>query len=95
VLTCDQYGNNSDTGYCNPKYDALYKQQGVTIDQAKRLQLVHQAQEIIATDRPYIVMSYPNVVDAYSKHVAGFYNVPGYGLFDVVQTTLQAHKAGQ
>jgi peptide/nickel transport system substrate-binding protein len=95
VLTCDQYGNNSDTGYCNPKYDALYKQQGVTIDQAKRLQLVYQAQEIIATDRPYIVMSYPNVVDAYSKQWAGFYNAPGYGLFDLVQTTLQVHKAGQ
>jgi peptide/nickel transport system substrate-binding protein len=95
VLTCDQYGNNSDTGYCNPKYDALYKQQGVTIDQAKRLQLVYQAQEMIATDRPYIVMSYPNVVDAYSKQWAGFYNAPGYGLFDLVQTTLQVHKAGQ
>ncbi|HXQ56928.1 MAG TPA: ABC transporter substrate-binding protein, partial [Actinomycetes bacterium] len=95
VLTCDQYGNNSDSGYCNPKYDALYKQQGVTIDQAKRLQLVYQAQEMIATDRPYIVMSYPNVVDAYSKQWAGFYNAPGYGLFDLVQTTLQVHKVGQ
>ena len=95
VLTCDQYGNNSDTGYCNPRYDALYKQQGVTIDQNKRLQLVYQAQQIIATDRPYIVMSYPNVVDAYSKQWAGFYNAPGYGLFDLVQTTLQVHKVGQ
>ena len=26
---------------------------------------------------------------------AGFYNAPGYGLFDLVQTTLQVHKAGQ
>jgi hypothetical protein len=50
---------------------------------------------MIATDRPYIVMSYPNVIDAYSKQWAGFYSAPGYGLFDLVQTTLQVHKAGQ
>ena len=30
VVGCDQYGGWSDTAYCNPAYDKLYQQQGVT-----------------------------------------------------------------
>ena len=30
VVNCDQYGNRSDTGYCNRAYDKLYAEQGVT-----------------------------------------------------------------
>ena len=36
VVGCDQYGGWSDTAYCNPAYDKLYQQQGVTLDPAKR-----------------------------------------------------------
>ena len=33
VVTCAQWGGWSDTGYCNPEYDALYKEQGEAVDQ--------------------------------------------------------------
>ena len=36
VVGCDQYGGWSDTAYCNPAYDKLYQQQGVTLDPEKR-----------------------------------------------------------
>jgi peptide/nickel transport system substrate-binding protein len=54
VLQCNQYGNWSDTAYCNPEYDRLYKEQAVTVDQEERKQLVWQMQEMIYNDRPYI-----------------------------------------
>jgi peptide/nickel transport system substrate-binding protein len=54
VLQCNQYGNWSDTAYCNPEYDRLYKEQAVTVDQEERKQIVWQMQEMIYNDRPYI-----------------------------------------
>jgi peptide/nickel transport system substrate-binding protein len=54
VVGCNQYGNWSDTAYCNPAYDELYKQQGVTVDQEERKQIVWEMQEILYNDRPYI-----------------------------------------
>ncbi len=54
VVGCDQYGGWSDTGYCNPAYDKLYQEQGVTIDQEKRKEIVWKMQEILYNDRPYI-----------------------------------------
>jgi peptide/nickel transport system substrate-binding protein len=54
VLQCNQYGNWSDTAYCNPEYDRLYKQQAVTVDQEERKQIVWEMQEMIYNDRPYI-----------------------------------------
>ena len=44
VVTCDQYGGWSDTGYCNPAYDKLYQQQGVTTDPEARRKIVWQMQ---------------------------------------------------
>jgi peptide/nickel transport system substrate-binding protein len=54
VLQCNQYGNWSDTAYCDPEYDRLYKEQAVTVDQEERKQIVWEMQEMIYNDRPYI-----------------------------------------
>ena len=54
VVGCDQYGGWSDTAYCNKAYDKLYQQQGITIDPAKRKQIVWKMQEILYRDKPYI-----------------------------------------
>lgn len=54
VLTCDQYGGWNDSGYCNPEYDELYQEQSVTLDRAKRKDIVWRMQEIANRDRPYI-----------------------------------------
>ena len=82
VVECNQYGSNSDTGYCNHQYDKLWNEQASTLNQTKRRQIVYKMQEILFRDRPYIVLNYPDVIDAYdSHHWAGFYNEPGYGIF--------------
>ena len=50
VMTCKQLGNWSDCGYCNPAYDKLYAEQGRTVDQAQRLQIVYEMQKMIYDD---------------------------------------------
>jgi peptide/nickel transport system substrate-binding protein len=76
VLGCNQYGSWSDTGYCNPAYDKLYQEQGVTINPRKRLQIVDQMQQMIYNARPYIVLTYDDEIDAWSPHFAGFVESP-------------------
>src|SRR5207248_754107 len=57
---------------CNPTYDQLYKQQGATVDQAKRRQIVWRMQRIIGNQRPYIMLVNLEVVQAYGKRWGGF-----------------------
>ena len=69
VVKCDQYGGWSDTGYCNPEYDKLYEEQGVTVDQEARKQIVWKMQEILYNDRPYIQLV---VLDQVVVHAKGW-----------------------
>jgi peptide/nickel transport system substrate-binding protein len=71
VLTTDQWGNWSDTGYSNPEYDKLYKEQGVAISEDKRHELVDRMQQIEYNDRPYIILNYNQVIDAWSTGWTG------------------------
>jgi peptide/nickel transport system substrate-binding protein len=95
VLTKDQWGSNSDTGYNNPQYDALYNEQQAEINPQKRLQIVYQMQQMLFNDRPYIVLNYPDIIDAYNaKAWAGFYSEDGYGIFlnNGIQSLTQVHQ---
>ena len=66
VATCDEVVSGfSETGYCNPAYDALYKQQGIELDHAKRVDEVHQMQKILIDDVVYTIPYYPRNVEAY------------------------------
>jgi len=62
VFTCDQIVNadnpdgSNDQGYCNPELDALFKQQAVEMDPAKRKELFNQIQQIMYDDYIYIGM---------------------------------------
>ncbi len=67
VLKCDQYGGWSDTAYCNPEYDALYEEQGVTVDQDARMEIIWRMQEILYNDRPYIQLVNLEANAAWSK----------------------------
>ena len=69
MVKCDQYGGWSDTGYCNPEYDKLYEEQGVTVDQEARKQIVWKMQEILYNDRPYIQLV---VLDQVVVHAKGW-----------------------
>ncbi|HEX6674307.1 MAG TPA: ABC transporter substrate-binding protein [Actinomycetes bacterium] len=67
VLTCGQFGGWSDSGYCDPAYDQMYQQQGVLTDAGQRRQKVWEMQKKLYDDRPYIVLSYDNQIEAHSK----------------------------
>ena len=71
ILGCNQYGSWSDTGYCNPAYDKLYQEQGVAVNPQKRRQIVDQMQQMIYNQRPYIVLTNDDGIDAWSTHFAG------------------------
>jgi peptide/nickel transport system substrate-binding protein len=93
VLTCSQWGNNNDSGYCNPKYDELYAAQGVARDRAERQQIINQMQQIAFDDRPYISLVYQNVIEAHSPKWTGFLMSPLVGSVNNLstQTLLQVH----
>jgi len=97
VLLCNQFGSNSDTGYCDPTYDQMYAQEEQTVDPQQRLQIVYQMQQKIYEDRPYIVLNYPDIVDAYDgKHWTGFFNEKGFGIFinNSTDVFLKVHRIG-
>jgi peptide/nickel transport system substrate-binding protein len=96
VVTCEQYGNWSDSGYCNPSYDAMYDQQSTLINPKARQQLVWKMQDQIYNDRPYIILDYPDIIEAHSTKWAGFVPAPVMGSINSLstQTLLQVHQVG-
>jgi peptide/nickel transport system substrate-binding protein len=94
VIQCSEWGNWSDTGYCNPKYDKLYQAQGLARDQTKRLKIVYAMEQIAYNDRPYIVLSYDDQLNAWSTSWAGFVE-SSLGLFNNLskESLTQVHQA--
>ncbi|MGA8246758.1 MAG: ABC transporter substrate-binding protein [Nocardioides sp.] len=96
VLTCAQLGNNSDSGYCNPAYDKLFAEQGAVVDQAKRQRIVTRMARMIFDARPYIVIDYPDIIEAHSKKWTGFVMSPLVGSVNNMstQTLVDVHQVG-
>lgn len=46
-------GGNNDAKYDNPEYDKLIKQAKGELDSAKRMDLLHQAEDVIMADMPF------------------------------------------
>jgi peptide/nickel transport system substrate-binding protein len=94
VLTCKQYGDWNDSGYCNAAYDKLYTQQKGTIDPQARLQIVQKMQQMVYNDRPYIIISYDKRLDAWSTEWDGFVEST-QGFFNAfsTQSLLSVHQA--
>ena len=66
VMTTDQIPTgSSETGNSNPRYDALYAQQSVELDVAKRRALVWEMQQIVHDDVVYVIPYYEKAVQAY------------------------------
>jgi peptide/nickel transport system substrate-binding protein len=75
IFTCSQRAKEgwNDSGYCNQDFDALYEQQAGTMDQEARRQLVWEMQKKLFDERPYIVLTYGEQLQAYrSDRFAGF-----------------------
>jgi peptide/nickel transport system substrate-binding protein len=77
VFTCAQRPpdadtfRNSDSYYCNPDYDELYKQQA-SVDAADRPDVVHEMQSILYRDQPYLVLWNGASLEAYNSDWTGF-----------------------
>ena len=75
VMTSDQFveGGWSDSGYSNPEYDQLYLDQQTAIDRNGRQKIIWKMQEMVYNDRPYIVLYYERILEAYrSDRFKGF-----------------------
>jgi len=94
VLTCGQLGNNSDSGYCNPAYDRMYAAQSTLVNTAARQKLVWQMQQYIYNAKPYIILDYPDIIEAHSTKWTGFAVAPVMGSVNSLslQTLLNVHK---
>jgi peptide/nickel transport system substrate-binding protein len=71
VVTCDQWGGWSDTGYCNAEYDELYKAQGLAVDPDERREIVWKMQDIQYRDKPYIQVVQLETITAYTDEWSG------------------------
>ena len=76
VVTCAQFGGWSDSGFCDKKYDAMYSQQQLTPNQAKRKALVWKMQRYLQAKRPYIWLAAQDAVWAVSKSWGGLVASP-------------------
>ncbi len=75
VMTSSQFvaGGWSDSGYHNPEYDQLYLDQQLKVDDKERQAIVWKMQEMVYNDRPYIVLYYEKLLQAYrSDRFKGF-----------------------
>ncbi|MEN6392465.1 MAG: ABC transporter substrate-binding protein [Anaerolineaceae bacterium] len=79
VMTTDQFvdGGWSDSGYHNPEYDKLYLEQQLAVDEKERQAIIWKMQEMVFNDRPYIVLYYEKLLQAYrSDRFTGFIPSP-------------------
>ena len=93
VMTTQQFGTWSDSGYSNKGYDQLFQEQSQEMNPQKRLALVYQMQKMVYDDRPYIILNYNDTLDAWSKNWTGFVQTP-QGLFNAISKTslIQVHQ---
>lgn len=71
--------NLSDSFYCNKDYDALYEKQAAQVDPAERAATVKQMQQMLYEDAPYVVLYYPDNLEAYRSQWSGFVAQPEGG----------------
>jgi peptide/nickel transport system substrate-binding protein len=65
AFTTDQILNNNDSCYSNPEYDKLFAEQATTVDRAQRVAIVHQMEQILYNDDPYVVLYFATNLQAY------------------------------
>jgi peptide/nickel transport system substrate-binding protein len=59
VATCAEIPTGfSESGYCNPEYDELFDAQSIELDRDTRIEQIHELQQILVDDVPYIVPYY-------------------------------------
>jgi peptide/nickel transport system substrate-binding protein len=66
VMTTSAIGSWSDCAWSNKEYDRLFLEQQTTIDVQKRIELVKRMQQIVYEESPYIILVYPEELEAYN-----------------------------
>ena len=80
IFTTAQINSWSDCAWSDPLYDKLFLEQQTTIDPTQRAAIVHQMEQIIYQQSPYIPTAYPESVEAYNyKDWQGWQSTPGRG----------------
>ena len=65
-LTTNEIGSLNEPFWSNAQYDALAVQQGQTLDPQKRQAIIWQMQQIMYQQSPWIVITYPEDLEAYN-----------------------------
>ena len=66
AFTTPMIGTINETGWSNAQYDKLALQQETTLNLEKRKDLVWQMQQIMYQQAPWIVLTYPYLLEAYN-----------------------------
>jgi peptide/nickel transport system substrate-binding protein len=85
VALCSEIPSGfSESGYCNPEYDELYDAQAIETDLEARIDLIHQMQQILIDDLPYIIPYYYPSIGAWrtDTFTGWLENDPTLGLED-------------
>ncbi len=69
VFTCaeTQDGGWNDSGFCTPEYDQLFQDQATALNPDARKDIIWKMQEIIAKERPWVILAYNDSITAYRK----------------------------
>ncbi|MET7279384.1 ABC transporter substrate-binding protein [Kribbella sp. NPDC005582] len=65
--TASGQGGGTESFYCDPQYEDLYKQQQKELDRPKRADIIKKMQERLYVDAPVIALYYPNDLEGYRK----------------------------
>ena len=60
-----QIENQNDACWSNKEYDQLWEQQSEELDPQKRKEIAYQMQEILYEESPYIILTYPKLLEAW------------------------------
>jgi len=78
VYTGEQIENWNESGWSDPEYDRLYKEQDATLDSKARLDMIHRMQEIFYEQSPNITFAYPQDLEVYdTANWEGWVGMPG------------------
>ena len=76
LLGCDAVGGNNRAQWCNEEFNDLVLKAKVTTDQAERVKLYEQAQEVFKREAPWATLDHSLSVVPMRKEVEGFHQSP-------------------
>jgi peptide/nickel transport system substrate-binding protein len=74
----------------------MYAQQSTLTSVSQRRALIWRMQQVIYNSRPYLILDYPDIIEAHTKQWTGFVEAPVMGSVNSLsmQTLLQVHQTG-